>query len=405
METPKHIRGVWRRDSVLKHREKKFNYSFWNCSVHEHFISITNNREIHILPDDLLLPRCPSIRAILFKQIPSFKFSGSRSGPPGTVTSLYVYGHSKNLIKIKPMVVSECEQELIFKITFALECTIPPGSMEIFILPITFLKLDGLYLLCLEDYTSRIMSTSCMQMGTYLASETPQVFLKGGPVLNKHEPMPYLMAQKTKPFDKKMARVHTVQNEVCEVNSIYRGENHVKVAIQKDSEDINFLDTVVVGLTMTNRALVAFEYNPYFSCPWDWKRQSIPIIYDGPCIRIPAGRLAPVKYNNTYSSIYPNATAIITNSDSCADFHISDCEWKPGKTACIVVTNTSTISVTISSGTHLGEAVFILAPKFFCRKIMSKTHVQKLSSAICLPGNVTINSNKVPKLADLSTYK
>ncbi|AAC95535.1 orf 11; similar to Raji LF2 [Ateline gammaherpesvirus 3] len=405
MATPKHIRGVWRRGSAMKQSERKFNYLFWSSSVHEHFITITNNQEIQILPDDVLLARCPSIREIVGKQLPNFKFSGSRYGPPGTITSFYVYGHCENVIKIKPMTISDCDQELIFKITFALECIIPPGSMKIFILPITFLKLDGLYLLCLEDETSSIMTTSCMQMGTYLTSETPQVFLKGSPVLTKNEPLPHLMAQKTKPFNKKMARVHTVQNEVCEVNSIYKGKDHIRLALQKKSEDVNFFEPVIIGLTMTNKALIAFQHNPYYFCPWDWGRQSIPIIYVGPSIRIPADRHAVVKYNNMYSSTYANITAMITNCETCPDFHISDCEWKPESPVYINVTNTLNIAITISSGTKLGEAVFLLAPKFLCKKIISKKHVQTLPSAVTLPGNVTINSNKLPKLADLTTYK
>lgn len=315
----------------------------------------------------------------------------------------FVWAHKNNPIPVDPNFIDNTNSEFRFRLTYMCMDSLKPGCLKFYIAPIYVIQQNGLYLKCLKDYTKTNMSNACSQEAVHLQTEEPQVFLTGQLTLDNTKDNPYMITQKTKPFNKKYCMIHTAEDIICKVNCIRVRQNYGRVSIKKCHCLQSLSETVRVGMTFVNKTPLAFRYNPFLFYPWKWKSVSVPINYVGPNITIPAQTETDILYNNCYyCSLLPDLTAIILNLPQNKNFYISPCEWAPKQTATIRIINKSKNTLKLKTGHSLGVAYFFIAPKFPLGHAIQKLYKRDMSTALNLPGGIIINATKLKHISHLT---
>lgn len=395
------IRGSWRTLSFRRYNPATALQIHWEVTVHETYIVLQNKRTLLLGYLDLVLPACPSINHLVKNKFPGFECDAISPGSSGLQKAFLAYGGAKNMVDIRPRLIDNCSQDMLFEVMEPQIAHIPPKAFKVFIVPLVFVRLGGLYLQITRDCANVTLTKACQVEGTNLASPEPQMFITGQAMMLKNCADPSLITQKAKAFKhKKACRVHTAEGIVSPVKCVAKGADYVRVGLAKPAS-AHFIEPIRVGLTLTKRALVAFKRSPYTQQPWTWNSLFVPIIYNGSTLTIPRACSASVLYDNIYTSFVPDLTALIMDAKQ-QSFSIPTTEWEPNKAAELVVRNTSEDSVVIRDGQVLGNAWFVLAPKLPLNRVLPSKLVARMAAAVQLPGNITLNAARLLPLCSFS---
>lgn len=292
------IRGSWRSSTLKQYKPTNIDEGLWEFNIFDTYIEITNTKHLFVHINDKFLPTCPSINSVLSKKFPNFNFVSDSFGGASGKVMFFVWAHKNNPIPIQPEFIDNTTSEFRFRIAYMCMDSLKPGCLKFFIAPIYVIQQNGLYLKCLRDYTKTNMSRACSQEAFHLQTPEPQVFLTGQLILDDTKNNPYMITQKTDPFNKKYCMVHTAEDVICNINSVRVRKHYGRVSVRKCHCRESLSETVRVGMTFVEKTPLSFKYNPFLFSPWKWKSLTVPINYVGSGVTIPGQTEADITYNN-----------------------------------------------------------------------------------------------------------
>ncbi|QFQ66780.1 ORF 11 [Macacine gammaherpesvirus 5] len=398
MGTPvRFFRGEWQTSSLVDNGTPRYSSLVWAATIHDGYLTLVNRSELRVTERSPCLPACPSIGRLVGKRFPGFAFASATLGDRGTRTVFYAFGHRDNPLDIVPAVVERADRELVLRVHAPQTTRVSRYGLKVFVAIVTVVRPPGVFLHFPQDRVPIALTDACSQEGSRLTSEEPWIKIQGFPVLSDETAHPFLLTQKTKPFtERKFCRLIMDNDQRSAVNTVYLGKQHVRVTVTRPPETIVTDGPVTATLSLTGNAPIAFRHNPYFELPWSSTTAIFtPVVYVGLTVCIPPNCSKFVRYGNTYVSAFNRKlTAIISNHAHNGGFRIQDCEWPPNREIEILVTNVSQAPVYISTGTQLGQAIFVFAPRFGGPAKLRQLLGHR-SRALELPGGVTVDSQKL----------
>ncbi|AJE29650.1 ORF11 [macacine gammaherpesvirus 12] len=398
MGTPvRFFRGEWQTSSLVDNGTPRYSSLVWAATIHDGYLTLVNRSELRVTERSPCLPACPSVGRLVGKKFPGFAFASATLGDRGTRTVFYAFGHRDNPLDVVPTVVERADRELVLRVHAPRTTRVSRYGLKIFVAIVTVVRPPGVFLHLPRDRAPIALTDSCSQEGFLLTSEEPRIKIQGLPLLSDETTHPFLLTQKTKPFTERgFCRLIMDDNQRSVVNTVYLGKNHVRVTVNRPPETLVSGGQVTATLSLTGKAPVAFRHNPYFELPWSPASAIFtPVVYVGLTVCIPPNSSKFVSYENTYvSSFDRKLTAIISNHAHSGGFRIQDCEWPPDRKIEILVTNVTQAPVYISTGTQLGRAIFLFAPRLSGTARMRRL-LGRRPSALELPGGVTVDSQKL----------
>nr|AAO12285.1 unknown [Porcine lymphotropic herpesvirus 2] len=374
----------------------------WTFTVFNTYVKFINNKGFKLTSNDTHLPTCSCLTEILQDVIPGYFYSSELIKYKQTVLKFLIFGHSDNQVPTNLQFLTNSFSEINIEVSHPQYVNVVEGSMVFYIVPLDIVIPQGLNLKCLHDKSPCHMGTSCSQEASELCSDEPVLHVSGQLIWSKQEEFPFLMTQRTK-FMKGVCRIHTSEGSICAVNAVRYGHNYCKIYVNTDLP-VKSKEILRVKMSMRKHTLLSFKFNPYVNIPWSWNEDSTPVVYMGPNVLIPGNCATIVEYTNKYfciKGIY--ITAFIVNiPKGDVDFEIETCQWLPASTAQILVKNNSPFPKSLTSGTQLGQAYFILSEKYILADVLPKSLLGKLSTCVVLPGNIHINATKLTKLSKTS---
>nr|QRE02499.1 hypothetical protein [Otarine gammaherpesvirus 4] len=401
------LHGTWhpRRNTYCGASDKRkgaIYKKWWWVTLYGTYIKVTNRRPISLTVKDEELQVGASITELLCSQLPNFQFYNDAFIGRILHLQLFAYGHQLNPVKLQPFFIEDVNGGMCFTISHPRTVILDPGSLTFFVAALVRVRLFGLYLECRRDKKHINMTVANCQEAYGLDTAEPRVVVAGTAQRGGKLAKLCILTHKTRPLNKRYAHVESLTSRQCSVNSIRRGKHHLRLSL---TPQILQGERITVQLTPLNDAVVAFRYSPFTYTLWDGKfRETVPIVYVGEPITVPALCSTTVVYNNSYS-ITPgsNLTALILqDTDTPPQLQIMECEWSPGNTVRLHVVNTSSHSMEVQTGTKLGEASFIIVNKYPIGELLPRACIDSLPGALLLPGNVVINAKKLTKLRLLS---
>nr|UQT63135.1 ORF11 [Human gammaherpesvirus 8] len=367
----------------------------WDSVIHPSHIVISNRVPLLLREQHICLPSCPSVGQILHRAYPNFTFDNThRKQQTETYTAFYAFGDQNNKVRILPTVVESSSSVLIFRLRASVSANIAVGGLKIIILALTLVHAQGVYLRCGKDLSTPHCAPAIVQREVLSSGFEPQFTVTGIPVTSSNLNQCYFLVRKPKSrLAKPFARLSAETTEECRVRSIRLGKTHLRISVTAPAQETPVWGLVTTSFSLTPTAPLAFDRNPYnhetFACN---ARHYIPVIYSGPKITLaPRGRQV-VWHNNSYTSSLPcKVTAIVSNHCCNCDIFLEDSEWRPNKPAPLKLVNTSDHPVILEPDTHIGNALFIIAPK--ARGLRRLTRLT--TKTIELPGGVKIDSRKL----------
>lgn len=395
---------TWRTLSLRRFKEEKFIQKNWEAVVHHSYIILLNKKSISLNYSTQTLPYCPSLKNLLQQKFPGAQEVASHSGKNGFQTLFLALGHPKNPVKTLPLLIEGFDRGLIFKLPHKQLLTLDPLQLKIYILPLTFLRIRGLYLKITKDPSPTTLTNSCLQEGKNLTSPEPQIYLTGQLILPKNSLNLCLLTQKTRPFKHKTAcRVHTVEGIPCLISSVNKTSEYIKINTAHPPVPANLVQPVRVGLTLLSDAAVSFYSNPFMESAWTWNSLSVPLFYSGPPVVIPQACATTLLYKNKYFSAVSNLTSLIMDCGSDC-FFTETTEWEPEQHVEIMVHNTKKGSLLIRPGDQIGKAFFCVIPKLPFKQAIPNKLLNKMSVAVPFTDSITVNAAKLPSLDSLLKF-
>ncbi|AIA62053.1 orf11 [Alcelaphine gammaherpesvirus 2] len=389
--------------SFRRFTRTKHQLSHWDFTIYDTYIKLTNIHRISTTSHDPHLPACPPLAQILQSKIPGYMFHSSAWQCRTMWMRFLLFGDEENCLKTPMVFIDSSAESIEIKLQHAAYQMAPAGSLVFYIVPLTFLCIDGLYLRSRVDKHPCVMNTSCSQVGACLDTQTPVVRLQGPMLSWDKENMPFILGQKTKPFLSKFVRVCALADEVCKVHDVCVGDEYVKIHVDYYYA-LDKHTLVDMCLALTNEAVLSFKFNPFVKTPWKPNPTKAPIVYMGEPVLIPGSCSTKVEYGNKYYvSKGLSATAIIVSLETDdTEFETDVCEWPPESTVQIMVSNKSMFPRMLTPGTHIADAHFLLAERQFLSRILPDKQLKNLSTCLKLPGGFCVNAAKLPSLCKTS---
>ncbi|AAK38215.1 ORF8 [callitrichine gammaherpesvirus 3] len=383
------LRHSFRISRREEHPETTFTRGMWKYELYKSHVKITNKQVLELDATCQELPPCPSVGQIIRYQFPAFNFNSATYGSRYFTCAFVIFGDTENEVYLKPVFVLNSEQEVELQVLNPRNLYIDKGKFIWYMVPLRLVKTPYLYLRIFPNKGNINLETSCSQWGDKLSTNEPQIFLSGVPVSTQDESLPFLLAQRTRPFSKPFARIHTFPGKVCPVNALRLDKTCVRVSVDVPTEKPKAREEPIkIGMTLLNDVILAFKYNPYPKSTWRWDGESTEIRYFGSPVIIPPNFITSVDYNNTYETpLSTKITALILSHPNNQVFYIYPQEWKPGQTIKLMVRNISNFPITIITGQPLAQAFFIYNSGEGLSTMMKRA-VHRHQHVLTLPGNI-----------------
>ncbi|AAX58051.1 ORF11 [Ovine gammaherpesvirus 2] len=395
--TPKQF---WGLRSFRRFRTTTQQLPHWTFSIFDTYIRFTNCHKINVTSSEAYLPTCPSLAVILKNTIPDYSFHSSAWNCKTQWLRYMLFGDEDNPLSTRVSFIDSSATQIRIKLQHAAYQMAPAHSLIFYLVPITTLCLDHLYLRCRPDRQPCIMGSSCCQEVTRMDTSTPVLRMRGLMYSWEQEEFPFLLGLKTKDLDSKFVRVRTVEGEVCKVNDVCMGSNYIKVHVDYHYS-LDRRTIVDVCLSPTSSAVISFKYSPFVKSPWVPNAASVPIVYMGPPIIIPSLCSTVIEYcNKYYVTKGLNVTAMLLGLEGDdIEFEAEASVWAPTCTAQISVFNKSAFTRTLTEGTHLANAIFVVAEKQLLANVLTQSQLRCLTTCLKLPGGFCANAAKLPRIS------
>lgn len=348
-----------------------------------------------------------TISDIVRRDLPNFDFSHEKAGNGPFVLRFLVYGDRENRVRIQPRFLKSVSCDIKLKMTSPGNVSVEPGKLTLIIVPIACLTIPGIYLECKRESVPISIDRTCKQEAFDLDTKEPKICITGNLIIDEDDDAPYMVTQMTSPFKKRYGKVHVRENEVCMINSISTTTEHVVFPIECSRVQYkHMVNELNVSLTMMDTATIAFRKNPFWRCPWTKNMDKIPIIYTGSTVTVPPKSSISVNYNNVYSTAaHLNLIAMVLSVESYDnDIVVEDSVWRPGETLSLNVSNCSNFPVEVYSGQHMADAVLIHVTKYPMDSFIPRKILDRLATALTLPGNLLINAARQPTFSRIFDF-
>ncbi|ARW78078.1 virion protein G11 [Common bottlenose dolphin gammaherpesvirus 1 strain Sarasota] len=385
--------------------ESSFKTDAWNFTVYPTYIKVTNAKSVSVICTTSCFPLHITLGEIIQRVLPSFNYTEDTTRGRQAAIRFIMFGAAGNPVRVRSAFVKSPSCDLKFKVLDPKNLKIAAGKLVFYIASVVCLKLNGIFLKCLNDKTHQPIEKTCKQEAYDLTTSKPKVMVTGPMSMNNKQNCLFLATHMTEIFKKKYIHIHMATNDVCLVNSIYRTPDYVTFDLDcQPTYYSHFKDDLKVFMTLQDEVILAFKFNPFMLCPWqgDWDR--VPIFYTGSGITVPAKSHAIVPYDNCYfTPTSSNITSIVVSSNyGSSELIVEEAEWKPGETINVRVFNCSNFAFEFKNGTQIADAVFIIASKYPMKHLLPDRVVDRLTTALRLPGKILVNATKLPTFSNLN---
>lgn len=360
---------------------------FWRYEIKKSMVKVSNKQMLMIEDGSTTLPPCQTITQIMKCKFANFKFNSKAYGSKYFTCAFLIYGSSDNEVYLKPFFMESSTEEINLELLNSRSTYINKGQFVWYIISLRIIKNPFLCLQVLPDKANIELRTSCCQSGSQLSTKEPIIHLQGLPISCDKKVLPYILAQKTEPFNKKYARVHSFNGLKNPVNSIRVGGNYAKISTSTLNPERDV--PIDVNFALSNDAIIAFKYNPKHAKNGNWDSLAVDINYFGIPILLPPQYITEVCYNNEYDvPLSKKITALVISDCTCDTLFTYPTQWHCNKPLKLLVRNLSPNPILLKHGQRIARAYFIFLANQGNVGTLLRKYIRRIQTVMTLPGDI-----------------